>query len=108
MGGLVSLLREKNIRKRSLGIFGSFGWSGGGMKEFEDFAGYCCRSPACGPYLRDACHDLSFEVHDRELSKEAILKELRIEMEKTRRLNELYEQRKELKIEIEPPEASAP
>ena len=77
-------------------------------EEFEDFAGYCCRSPACGPYLRDACHDLSFEVHDRELSKEAILKELRIEMEKTRRLNELYEQRKELKIEIEPPEASAP
>ena len=69
-------------------------------EEFEDFAGYCCRSPACGPYLRDACHDLSLEVHDRELSKETILQELRIEMEKTRRLNELYEQRKELKIEI--------
>ena len=78
-------------------------------EEFEDFAGYCCRSPACGPYLRDACHDLSLEVHDRELSKETILQELRIEMEKTRRLNELYEQRKELKIEIEPtPEALAP
>ena len=77
-------------------------------EEFEDFAGYCCRSPACGPYMRDACHDLSLEVHDRELSKETILQELRIEMEKTRRLNELYEQRKELKIEIEPPEASAP
>jgi hypothetical protein len=29
-------------------------------------------------------------------------------MEKTRRLNELYEQRKELKIEIEPTEAPAP
>ncbi|MBW2234588.1 MAG: tetratricopeptide repeat protein [Deltaproteobacteria bacterium] len=77
-------------------------------EEFEDFAGYCCRSPACGPYLRDACHDLSLEVHDRELSKETILQELRIEMEKTRRLNELYEQRKELKIEIEPTEAPAP
>jgi len=77
-------------------------------EEFEDFAGYCCRSPACGPYMRDACHDLSLEVHDRELSKETILQELRIEMEKTRRLNELYEQRKELKIEIEPTEAPAP
>ena len=49
-------------------------------EEFEDFAGYCCRSPACGPYMRDACHDLSLEVHDRELSKETILQELRIEM----------------------------
>lgn len=38
MASLVSLLREKNIRKRTLGIFGSFGWSGGGMKELISFA----------------------------------------------------------------------
>ena len=24
-------------------------------RRFEDFAGYCCASPACGPYMKDAC-----------------------------------------------------
>ncbi len=71
-------------------------------RRFEDFAGYCCSSPACGPYMQDACKKLALEVHERELSKEAALKELRIEMEKRRRLQKVYEQRKELEIEIEP------
>jgi tetratricopeptide (TPR) repeat protein len=71
-------------------------------RRFEDFAGYCCASPACGPYMQEACKQLALEVHERELSKEAALKELRIEMEKTRRLKKVYEQRKELEIQIEP------
>jgi tetratricopeptide (TPR) repeat protein len=70
-------------------------------RSFEDFAGYCCRSPACGPYLEDACHELSLEVQQRELSEEAVRRELVIEMEKQRRLRRVYEQRKELEIEIE-------
>ena len=52
-------------------------------RRFEDFAGYCCHSPACGPYLEDAC------------------RELLIEMEKQRRLRNVYDQHKELEIEIE-------
>ena len=74
-------------------------------REFEGFARYCCRSPACGPYLSDACQGLGIAVEDPELSAEAALKELRIEIEKTRRLREIYRQRKELEIEIEVPPA---
>jgi len=75
-------------------------------RSFDDFAGYCCSSPACGPYMKDACHALELEVRERELSKEAALMELRIEMEKQRRLRKVYQQRKELEIQIEdePPE----
>lgn len=71
-------------------------------RRFEDFAGYCCSSPACGPYMKDACKTLALDVRERELSKEAALKELRIEMEKQRRLRKVYDQRKELEIQIEP------
>ena len=71
-------------------------------RRFEEFAGYCCASPACGPYMKDACHALALDVREREISKETVLKELRIEMEKQRRLRKVYEQRKELEIEIEP------
>ena len=69
--------------------------------RFEDFAGDCCSSPACGPYLKDACRVLALDVREREVSKETVLKELRIEMEKQRRLRKVYEQRKELEIQIE-------
>jgi tetratricopeptide (TPR) repeat protein len=69
--------------------------------RFEDFAGYCCASPACGPYLKDACRALELDVREREISKQAVLDELRIEMEKERRLRRVYEQRKELEIEVE-------
>ena len=70
-------------------------------RRFEDFAGYCCGSPACGPYLKDACRELSLEVKQRELSEEAVRRELVIEIEKQRRLRRVYEQRKDLDIEIE-------
>ena len=70
-------------------------------RRFEDFAGYCCASPACGPFMKDACRSLALDVREREISKEAVLKELRIEMEKQRRLRKVYEQRKELEIEVE-------
>lgn len=72
-------------------------------RRFEDFAGTCCSSPACGPYMKDPCHALAFDVREREISKEAVLKELRIEMEKQRRLQKVYQQRKELEIQIDPP-----
>ena len=72
--------------------------------RFEEFAGYCCQSPACGPYMKDACMELSLDVQEREISEEAVLKELRIEMERERRMRKVYEQRKELEIGIEPEE----
>ncbi len=70
-------------------------------RSFEEFAGYCCESHACGPYLEHACQGLGLEVGRREVSEETLLKELRLEMEKRRRLREIYRQRKELDIEVE-------
>lgn len=75
--------------------------------RFEDFARYCCGSPACGPYLEHACAAQGLEVLRREVSEETLLKELRIEMEKRRRLRETYGQRKELELEIGDPEKGA-
>jgi flavorubredoxin len=38
MAHLLSLVRDKGIVGRTLGLFGSFGWSGGGMAALRDFA----------------------------------------------------------------------
>jgi tetratricopeptide (TPR) repeat protein len=86
------LLREINVARIPIA-----------PNRFEHFAGHCCDSPACGPYLEDACRGLGLPVRRRQLSHEAIRKELRIEIEKQRRLRRVYEQRKELEIEIEEP-----
>lgn len=76
--------------------------------RFDEFARYCCRSPACGPYMREPCQGVGVTVEDRELSEAAALKELRIEIEKARRLREIYRQHKEIEIEIEGPPTSEP
>lgn len=70
-------------------------------RQFEDFAGYCCASPACGPYMTHACSLLSIATEQRQLSEEATLEELRIEMERVRRMRRVYDQSKELEIEVE-------
>jgi len=38
MRNLVELLEEKGLKDRILGIFGSFGWTGGAMKNLRSFA----------------------------------------------------------------------
>lgn len=70
-------------------------------ERFEEFAAYCCGSPACGPYLEKECRALDLEVKHHDASQEAILQELRLEIERTRRLRGVYDQRKELEIEVE-------
>jgi tetratricopeptide (TPR) repeat protein len=75
--------------------------------NFEDFAGLCCGSPACGPYLKDACQRLGLAVQERELSGASALKELQIEMEKERRLRKVYEGRKDIEIDVEEVEEPA-
>lgn len=70
-------------------------------RYFEDFAAYCCESPACGPYLDAQCHALSLDVTENEMSEDATLRALRLEMEKKRRVREVYRQRKELEIDVE-------
>lgn len=69
-------------------------------RSFEEFAAYCCESPACGPYLESQCRALSLAVSEAEMSREATLKALRLEMEQQRRIREVYRQRKELEIDV--------
>jgi len=39
MDHLLRLLENKGLKDRIVGIFGSYGWSGGAIKELTDFAG---------------------------------------------------------------------
>ena len=73
-------------------------------RRFEDFAAYCCGIPACGPFMEQACAGLSLAVRDRELSEDAQRRELRIEQEAERRLERVYDQRRELELEPAPEE----
>ncbi len=39
MAHLVDLFERKGLKNRLLGVFGSYGWSGGGVRALEEFAG---------------------------------------------------------------------
>jgi tetratricopeptide (TPR) repeat protein len=78
------------------------------IETLPDLMSYCCGSPACGPYLAKACQQSQLEVAKRELPAEVVRRELVVEMERRRKLNEIYSKRKELELEIEPPEPVAP
>ncbi|MFQ5513628.1 MAG: tetratricopeptide repeat protein [Myxococcota bacterium] len=74
------------------------------IETFEDFASYCCSNHTCGPHMGSACERLRLAVRERKLREETVRRELLLEMERRRKLRQIYEGRKELKIEIEPPE----
>ncbi len=70
-------------------------------QRFVEFAGYCCGSPACGPYMEVPCRALELRVEPRAVSEETVLRELRLEIERERRLRDVYRQRRELEIRVE-------
>jgi Flp pilus assembly protein TadD len=74
------------------------------VESFDDFAEFCCGDIACGPYMAKACGSMKIEVERREVSAETARKELQVEMERRRKLNEIYKGRKDLQIEVEKPE----
>ncbi len=76
------------------------------IESFGDFMAYCCQNPACGPYMEDECEEMQLEVTRREVAEETLLLELRLEMERRRRLQEIYKNRKDLSVEIEEPEST--
>jgi tetratricopeptide (TPR) repeat protein len=78
------------------------------IETLADLMSYCCGSPACGPYLADACRGSQLEVAKRDVPAEVVRRELIVEMERRRKLNEIYERHKELEIEVEKPEAVPP
>jgi tetratricopeptide (TPR) repeat protein len=74
------------------------------VESFDDFAEFCCGDVACGPYMEKACKSAELSVEHREVSAETVRKELQLEMERRRKLNEIYRGRKDLQIEVEKPE----
>ena len=73
------------------------------IETLADLMSYCCGTPACGPYLADACKQSKLEVARREIPAEVARRELVVEMERRRKLNEIYSRRKDLEIEVEKP-----
>jgi tetratricopeptide (TPR) repeat protein len=82
------------------------------IRTLPELMSYCCGSPACGPYLASACQESQLAVAKRELPAEVVRQELVIEMERRRKLESIYSQRKDLEIEVEKaepvPEAPSP
>jgi tetratricopeptide (TPR) repeat protein len=76
--------------------------------SFADLTAYCCGSPACGPYLKEACKTAEQDVAERAAPEETKLRELRIEMERRRELERIYRERRDLDIRVQKPEAEAP
>ncbi len=72
------------------------------MKRFEDFCAVCCRNPSCGPHLRDACASGAQAVKEREVSRETLAEEIRLERERQAKLKEIYEGKRDVSIEVEP------
>ena len=74
------------------------------MQTFDDFANVCCANPSCGPNMGNACRQVQIEVAKRDLEEETIRQELQLEMERRRKLREIYNRRRDLEITIEDPE----
>jgi tetratricopeptide (TPR) repeat protein len=71
------------------------------ITSFEDFTGYCCSHIACGPYMETACMELKHDVARRNVRSETVRQELVIEMERRRKLEQIYKNRKDLEVKIE-------
>ncbi len=72
------------------------------IESFADFTAYCCANHTCGPHMGKACQRMQLVVKERELQDETLRRELVIEMERRRKLREIYERRRDLQIEVEP------
>ena len=74
------------------------------IDTFRELTAYCCSTVACGPYMADACARVKQPVAQREVSAETVRQELVQEMERRRRLREIYESERGLEIEVVPPD----
>ena len=71
------------------------------MENFDDFAAVCCKNPSCGPNMEHACARERQAVVRRDNDAETVQAQLEAERERRAKLKEIYDQRKELNIEIE-------
>jgi Flp pilus assembly protein TadD len=74
------------------------------LTTFDEYAAYCCGNPGCGPYMEQACHRQKLAVKQREIDEETVRRELVLEMERRRKLEEIYRKRRDLEIEVDPVE----
>lgn len=75
------------------------------IESFEDMASFCCSHVACGPYMESPCRKERLAVTRRQLRDATTRRELVLEMERRRKLQEIYSKRRDLKVEVESPEA---
>jgi hypothetical protein len=54
--------------------------------------------------MKNQCRKAEHAVAERKVDAETARKELLLEMERRRKLNEIYQSRKDLQIEVEKPE----
>jgi tetratricopeptide (TPR) repeat protein len=79
-------------------------WNGAtSIETFEGFTAHCCALPICGPYMRGACAAMQHRVEEREVQAETARRELLMEMERARRVREIYRDGMEVEITTEPP-----
>ena len=71
------------------------------METFDDFTEVCCKNPTCGPNMEHACARERQVVARRDNNAETVQAQLEAERERRAKLKEIYDQRKELNIEIE-------
>lgn len=74
------------------------------IESLDDLIARCCNSVVCGPYMRWVCERRGVGVRELILDDELRRVHLRREAERRQRLREIYEERKELEIEVEPVE----
>jgi tetratricopeptide (TPR) repeat protein len=78
------------------------------MKSFRDFCAACCRNPSCGPHLALGCQAASQAVKQREVTRETLVEEMRLERERRAKLKEIYDRERSVSIDVEPAAPKAP
>ena len=73
------------------------------ISSFEEFSAFCCSHIACGPYMENACYEMKHEVRQRNVNAETMRQELVLEMERRRKLQDIYDKHRELDVVIEEP-----
>ena len=71
------------------------------IRTFNDLTRYCCGDPACGPYMGERCTEQNLEIARRVIPEDVARRELVLEMERRRKLSEIYATRGDLGIEVE-------
>lgn len=78
------------------------------MATFDDFCAVCCANPSCGPHMEGACLSEGQAVRGREVTRETLVEEMRLERERRAKLKEIYERERSLSIEVEPGAKTTP